>query len=113
MDHIGLLKQLAAAYPSATMTVEAIAVYLRALSTIPVDELQAVVDQAVATHKFLPTIAELKSLRKTMFTMTAAERQRAYCPDSLRGIAIGCDEVYRKRDERRLTMTDRHMLEAA
>jgi hypothetical protein len=63
-----------------------------------------VVDQAIATSKFLPTVAELKRLRTDLgLDMTAEERKRAYLPDSLRGIAVGSAHVYAERDQRQLT----------
>jgi hypothetical protein len=55
-----ILRQLFAAYPNSQATPETIAVYVRILSDIPPADLQTVVDQAVATNKFLPTIAELR-----------------------------------------------------
>lgn len=113
MDTTGIIQQLAAAYPHISMSKETIAVYDRALTPVPLGQLQAVVDHAIATSKFLPTIAELKRLRQEMFAMTAEERKRAYCPDSLRGIAIGCDEVFRQRDQMQLSADERRMLEAA
>lgn len=113
MDARGVLKQLFAAYPNNSATPETVAVYYRQLVSIPLDQLQAMVDAAISTSKFLPTVAELKTLRRDLgLDMTAEERARAYCPDSLRGIAIGCDEVYRQRDQMRLTNGERRMLEA-
>jgi len=113
VDTTGVLQQLAAAYPSAGMSLQTIAVYERALVSIPVDQLQEMVDQAITTSKFLPTVAELRQMRNELgIEMTAEERKRAYCPDSLRGIAIGCDEVWRQRDQRQLGEGKR-LLEAA
>ena len=61
-----ILRQLFAAYPSVQATPETIAMYVRLLSDIPPDELQTVVDQAVATCRFLPTIAELRDMRHSL-----------------------------------------------
>jgi hypothetical protein len=112
-DNLGILQQLAAAYPAIPMNQATIVVYARGLASIPSDQLQMVVDQAIATSKFLPTVAELKRMRADLgLEMTAEERKRAYCPDSLRGIAIGCDEVWRQRDQRQLTANGTRYLEA-
>lgn len=114
MDTLNILQQLFEAFPNNKATEATAAVYYRLLRDIPADQLQAIVDAAISTSKFLPTVAELKTMRRTLgLAMTAAERQRAYCPDSLRGIAIGCDEVYRQRDQMRLERKDLRRLEAA
>lgn len=55
-----ILKQLFAAYPNTQVTAETVAVYLRLLGDIAPADLQVIVDQAVATCKFLPTVAELR-----------------------------------------------------
>lgn len=56
-----ILAQLFACYPNTVVEPQTTAMYVRILSAsgIAPDELQTVVDQAVATCKFLPTIAEL------------------------------------------------------
>ena len=43
--------------------------YLRLLGDIEPDDLQVIVDQAVATCKFLPTVAELRDMRHAMTQM--------------------------------------------
>lgn len=72
-----IIRQLVAAYPNAQVTVETIAVYDRLLSDIPPSELQTVVDQCVATCKFLPTVAEIRdkwnSLTAALGQPSAAE----------------------------------------
>lgn len=55
-----ILKQLFAAYPQAQVSEQTVAVYLRMLRDIPPEALQVAVDQAIATSKFLPTVAELR-----------------------------------------------------
>ncbi len=55
-----ILKQLFAAYPNAQVTPETVAVYMRLLRDIQPEDLQVAVDQAIATCKFLPTVAELR-----------------------------------------------------
>ena len=68
-NNIGpILKQLFAAFPNTQATPETIAVYLRLLADIPPEALQVAVDQAIATSKFLPTVAEL---RDTLHGLTA------------------------------------------
>lgn len=62
MNVRGVLKQLFSAYPNTQATDETVAMYVRLLGDIPEQELQTVVDQAVATSKFLPTIAELRDM---------------------------------------------------
>lgn len=55
-----IIRQLFSTYPNTQVTVQTVAQYDRLLSDIPPDELQTVVDQAIAECKFLPTIAELR-----------------------------------------------------
>lgn len=66
MNARGVLKQLFSAYPNTQATEETVAMYVRLLGDIPEHELQVVVDQAVATSKFLPTIAELRDMRHSL-----------------------------------------------
>lgn len=66
MNVTSILRQLFAAYPNTAVTPETVAMYVRLLSDIPPAELQTVVDQAVATCKFLPTIAELRDMRHSL-----------------------------------------------
>lgn len=72
-----VLKQLFEAYPNNRVTDGTVAMYLRLLQDIPAHELQTVVDQSVATCKFLPTVAELRdtwhALTRTLGTQSAAE----------------------------------------
>src|SRR5215218_257481 len=53
-------RQLVSAYPNTQVTVETIAVYDRLLTDIPPTDLQTVVDQCIATSRFLPTVAEIR-----------------------------------------------------
>ena len=62
LDTGTVLKQLFSCYPNTEITAGTAAMYMRLLSDIPADELQTIVDQAVATMKFLPTIAELRDM---------------------------------------------------
>lgn len=61
-----VLAQLFACYPNTEVGRETTAMYVRLLQDIPPDELQTVVDQAVATCRFLPTIAELRDMRHSL-----------------------------------------------
>ena len=71
MTTSGILKQLFAAYPNVQVGIETVAMYVRLLQDIPPDELQTVVDQAVATSRFLPTIAELRDMRHSLARLGA------------------------------------------
>lgn len=72
-----VLKQLFAAYPNAQVHEGTVAMYYRLLQDIPVEQLQVVVDECVATHKFLPTVAEVREkyydLAGAMLEQSAAE----------------------------------------
>lgn len=74
---VPILKQLFSAYPHAQISEGTVAVYLRLLADIAPDDLQTVVDQAIAQHKFLPTVAELRemyhNLTRALSQLTAAE----------------------------------------
>jgi hypothetical protein len=59
----GVLKQLFTAYPNTQVSEQTVITYVRLLKDIPEDELQAIVEQAIATSKFLPTIAEIRDMR--------------------------------------------------
>lgn len=60
MDISFVLKQLFAAYPGNKATEGTVAIYFRLLADIPPESLQTVVDQCIATCKFLPTVAEIR-----------------------------------------------------
>ena len=55
-----ILKQLFAAFPNTQISEGTVAVYMRLLADIPPESLQVAVDQAIATCRFLPTVAELR-----------------------------------------------------
>jgi len=57
-----ILRQLFAAFPNTQVEKETIAMYARLLSDIPPDDLQVIVDQAVSTSRFLPTIGEIRDM---------------------------------------------------
>ena len=66
MDARHILKQLFAAFPNTTVTVETLAMYDKLLGDIPPADLQVIVDQAVSTAKFLPTIGELREMHHAL-----------------------------------------------
>ena len=66
-----VLEQLFSCYPNTEVTPQTVAMYVRLLQDIPPDELQTVVDQAVATSRFLPTIAELRDMRHSLARLGA------------------------------------------
>jgi len=63
-----ILKQLFAAYPNTAISEATVAMYLRMLQDIPPAQLQLAVDQAVATSKFPPTVAELRDVLRNLQT---------------------------------------------
>ncbi len=63
-----VLMQLFAAYPNTQVGEQTIIVFLRNLSDIPVEELQVVVDQAIATERFLPGVAVLRDMWHALTT---------------------------------------------
>lgn len=72
-----VLKQLFSAYPNTEVGEGTVAIYIRLLGDIPVEELQAVVDQCIADCKFLPTVAEVRdhwrNLTRTLGELSGAE----------------------------------------
>lgn len=60
MNTLSILRQLFAAFPNTEASTETIAMYVKLLSDIPPLDLQVIVDQAVSTARFLPTIGELR-----------------------------------------------------
>lgn len=61
-----ILKQLFAAFPNNKVTEGTVAVYVDRLKDIPVNELQAVVNQCIDESEFMPTIAKLKEMHRQM-----------------------------------------------
>ncbi len=64
-----ILEQLFSCYPNTEITKHTTAMYVRLLQDIDPADLQTIVDQAVATSKFLPTIAELRDMRHSLTTL--------------------------------------------
>jgi hypothetical protein len=54
---------LFAAYPNTQIADETMGVYVENLIDIPLSELEVIIKQAIATHKFLPTVAEIRDMR--------------------------------------------------
>jgi hypothetical protein len=65
-DVQAIVQQLVAAYPNAKVSEQTVVVYLRMLQDIPADELQTVVDQCIAQQKFIPTVAEIRDMHRTL-----------------------------------------------
>lgn len=66
MNTSGVLKQLFAVYPNAKVSEATIAMYVRILQDIPVEDLQVVVDQAICnSNGFLPDPGQLRRLYKS------------------------------------------------
>ena len=61
-----VLRQLFAAYPNTQVSDGTVLIYLKLLQDVPVDDLQVVVDQCIASCKFLPTVAELREQWKNL-----------------------------------------------
>jgi hypothetical protein len=66
MNHVIALATLFAAYPNTQVDDTTSEVYLRLLKDIHPIELQQVIDQAIATCKFMPTIAEIRDMRNKL-----------------------------------------------
>ncbi len=66
INRAGIYKQLFSAYTNSKAPQETIAIYVRLLSSIPDDELQAVVDQCIVEYKFLPTVSEIFDVHRTL-----------------------------------------------
>jgi hypothetical protein len=76
-DILPIIRQLFSAYPHAQAEDGTIVVYVRLLRDISPSDLQAVVDQAIAECKFLPTVAEIREryhlLTRTLGQLSASE----------------------------------------
>jgi lysophospholipid acyltransferase (LPLAT)-like uncharacterized protein len=68
---LSILDQLFSSYPNTKIEPATVAVYVRLLQDIPPADLQTIVDQAIATSEFLPTIAKL---RDTWHAMNHADQ---------------------------------------
>jgi hypothetical protein len=67
-----ILRQLFEAYPNNRATEGTVAMYVKLLRDIPVEELQVVTDQAISECTFLPTVAEL---RQRWYRLTQPQHQ--------------------------------------
>jgi hypothetical protein len=61
-----ILKKLFATFPNGNATAATVLVYVERLSSIPEDELEAVINQCIDESEFLPTIAKLKEMHRLM-----------------------------------------------
>lgn len=68
-----LLSKLVASFPNGNATPETVLVYVERLSSIPLDELEAVVNQCIDTCEFLPTIARLKEMHRQLHNPTSPD----------------------------------------
>ena len=66
INRAGVMAQLFSCYPNTQVTTETTSMYDRLLADIPTDELQTVVDQAIAESEFLPTIAKLREMYRKL-----------------------------------------------
>lgn len=61
-----ILKKLFATFPNGNATAATVLVYVERLSSIPVEELEVVVNQCIDESEFLPTIAKIKEMHRQM-----------------------------------------------
>lgn len=72
-----LLSKLVASFPNSNTTPETVLVYAERLSTIPLHELEVVINQAIDTCEFLPTIAKLKEIHRQLHSPVSPDRAAA------------------------------------
>jgi hypothetical protein len=61
-----IIKKLFATFPNGNASAATVLVYVERLSSIPVQELEAIVNQCLDESEFLPTIAKLKEMHRRM-----------------------------------------------
>lgn len=61
-----ILGKLFATFPNGNATAATVLVYVERLSSIPENELEAVVNQCIDESEFLPTIAKIKEMHRQM-----------------------------------------------
>jgi len=66
LNTVAVLRQLFAAFPNTEASTETVAMYVKLLGDIPPLDLQVIVDQAVSTARFLPTIGELREMHHNL-----------------------------------------------
>lgn len=108
-----LLSKLVASFPNGNATPETVLVYMERLSSIPLNELEVVVNQAIDTCEFLPTVAKLKEIHRQIHNPTSPDNaaqgwlsvQRAmrdpanYTPEPTSFVPKFKDEVTKKAVE--------------
>jgi hypothetical protein len=63
-----VLKKLFAMYPNANSTPAMVLGYMERLSSIPVHELEIIVNQCIDESEFLPTVAKIKEMHRKMLS---------------------------------------------
>lgn len=69
-----ILKKLFATFPNGNATAATVLVYVERLSSMPVHELEAVVNQCIDTCEFLPTIAKLKEAHRQLYNPSSPDK---------------------------------------
>lgn len=69
-----ILRKLFATFPNGNASPATVLVYIERLANIPTRELEAVVNQAIDTCEFLPTVAKLKELHRQMHNPSSHDR---------------------------------------
>lgn len=81
MNARAILSKLVASFPNGNATPETVLAYVERLSSIPLHELEVVVNQCIDTCEFLPTIAKIKEMHRQLHNSidanNAAEGWRA------------------------------------
>ena len=77
-----LIDRLATSFPNSTFPDKSASAYEAAILRLDAAEVQAAIDELIATTKFLPTIAEIRS------EITRAQRDRATKEESRRALRI-------------------------
>lgn len=73
MNASTILKKLFATFPNGNATAATVLVYVERLSSIPENELEAVVNQCIDECEFLPTIAKLKEMHRQMHSLVSPD----------------------------------------
>ena len=68
-----VLKKLFVMFPNSNSTPQMVLGYIERLASIPVDELEVVVNQCIDTSEFLPTVAKLKETHRQLFSAVSPD----------------------------------------
>ncbi len=77
-----VLTVLISAYPATKLTPQAVSVYERILSEVPIEALEAATLQHIATSRFFPTVAELREMALEL----ASPQYQHLTPDEAWGV---------------------------